>query len=522
MASSKKEKGQLSYLQLPLPSGQRDATETRVNWSGLNRAQGIDTGELSLEENISTTEAPYLTPSPKRREISALGKAAVPSPIGLWGFGGFLLLLYGDGGRVWAVKLRGENAGEPEQLPSEITVKKTTFKNDYVDDFSTVRSVVAMNLYEGGAIDGSYTKKLLLFPEKISMDFEGDTLAPAIIPDAIMPNIRYATVHLSRLYGVAAPSKDKEPDRICVSGYNNYANWDVDTDADFSEAHAWISAAQSNIKATGAFTGITTYLNSVVAFKKDYMHEVIGSSNPFRINDVFSEGAVDNRTVVEVDGTLFFVSEDAVKVYTGGNPRVMSYKLGLGRFYNPVAGTDGRKYYLYAEDADGEKHLFVYDTLVMQWAEEKITERVISFAKNEVGLYMLTKDFGGGGHLYRVDTGDYLGQSWRAETDLTLGRTVDIKHIRKVQLLCDIAPGSSLRASLILGEGSRDERGEVIFERTNSSEREIRTAIRVVPRQTAHWGAKLRLSGEGFCRVYQAEISLKGGGELFTTLEQEW
>lgn len=517
-----KNKGQLSYLQMPLPSGQRDTTSTRVNWSGLNRAQKLDTGELSLEENISTTEAPYLTPSPKRREMSVLGKPAVPAPIGLWGFSDFLLLLYGDEGRVWAVKLKGEGAGAPELLPDEIKVKKTTFTNDYADDFLTLRSVVAMNLYEGGAIDGSYTKKLLLFPEKISMDFDGKSLAPALITDVIMPNIRYATVHLSRLYGVMGPAKGKEPDRICVSGYNNYANWDVDTDGDYSEAHAWISAAQSNIRATGAFTGITTYLNSVVAFKKDYMHEVVGSSNPFRINDVFSEGAVDNRTIVEVDGILFFVSEDAVKVYTGGNPRVMSYKLGIDRFNNAVAGTDGRKYYLYAEDAAGKKHLFAYDTLVMQWAEETVDERVLSFAKNDVGLYMLTKDDEEQGHIYRVDTDDYFGQRWKAETDLTLGRTVDIKHIRKVQLLADLAPGSSLRASLIYNEGSRGEREEVIFERGNGSEREIRTAIRVVPRLTAHWGAKLRLEGEGFCRIYQAEISVKGGGELFTTLEQEW
>jgi hypothetical protein len=264
----------------------------------------------------------------------------------------------------------------------------------------------------------------------------------------------------------------------------------------------------SNVKATGEFTGITTYLNSAVAFKRDYIHEVTGNANPFKINDIYAEGATDNRNIADVDGNLIFVSDDAVKVYTGGNPRVLSYKLNVRQFNNAVAGTDGRRYYLYCEEEKNVKHLFVYDTLVMQWAEEDIDEAVISFAKNSAGFYLLTE----GGNIYRIDSGDYAGQAWSAETDLTAGRTIDIKHIQKIQILADVGAGSAIKAHLIY-DGENDP--QEIYSYTNALGVEKRAVIRVVPRNTAHWGVKLRLSGTGFSRVYQAEITLKGGGELY-------
>lgn len=535
-----KKKDDLKYLQVPLPSEAKKAVTVRVNWSGLNRTQDLDTGELALERNISTSEAPALSPCPKPEEVMR----NIDDPVGLWGFDDFLLLLCNTGGGeigAYRIEETVDDEGhisyktDVTTFPTEINEKGYKYSNKFANNFDVERSVVAMNLYKsasaenGGVVGGTYEKKLLVFPDRISMNFDaedGKIWGSEIIPGNIMPNIRFATVHLSRLYGAAAPDAESEPDRVCVSGYNDYSNWNLDTDDDFSEAHAWYSAAQSNVRATGAFTGIATYLNSVVAFKKDYMHEITGSANPFRINDVFAEGAVNNRCIVEVDGTLFFVSDDAVKVYTGGNPRVMSYKLGIKKFINPAAGTDGRKYYLYCMDEGGSAHLFVYDTVVMEWAEEDAPDEVRAFAQTRHGLYALTRLVDGTGRITRLDTGNFAGQSWRAETDLstalTGGRnTVDIKHVQKVQLLADMEPGSSLKAELIYNDVSGSKRTEKVFEKTNAENRVIRLPIRVVPRNTAHWGVRLALSGEGFVKIYHAQITAKAGGELYTTLRAD-
>jgi len=492
---------------MPLPSPAKEKRVVKVNWSGLNKTQILDTGELSLEENISTLEAPYLTPSPEPRWLKSYGNA---TPISMFGFDNFLIVIYKSGGTVYIDHITNIDTGAG-------TVLKTGTLSSSADQ----RCVLMFNVFNGNPLDGTYDKKLVIFPDKMSMDFvpPGSSFNPAIIE--YMPNIRFATVYLSRIFGVGAGTNSDRPDRFFVSGFNDYSNWNLDTATEYNPSNAWVSAAQSNVKATGEFTGITTYLNSVVAFKRDYMHEVTGNQNPFRVNDIFAEGALDNRNIMEVDGNLIFVSDDAVKIYTGGNPRIISYKLGVGRFSNTVAGNDGRRYYLYCKDEKGYPHLFVYDTLIMQWSEEVVRDEIVAFAKNSIGFYMLTANC----TIYRVDSNNYYqpdtwvaynNYPWAAETDISAGHTIDIKHIQKVQILADIAPGATVNAYLLKdGEKYNPSVHNPIYSYTNTEGAQKKIVIRVVPRNTAHWGNKLRVSGVGFCRVYQAEITLKGGGELF-------
>ena len=500
---AKKQEG-LTYLQVPLPAHTKLRTVVRTNWSGLNKTQVLDTGEMSHEENISTFEAPYLTPSPNRTDVTNnfAGKAKNyrgSKPIGLFGFDNFLVLIYKNGLGVMVAHIT--------DIDNSATVCTGNLGNNSEDK----RTVLMFNVFNGNPLDGTYDKRLVIFPDKRSMKFNPvDGEAPDEIPH--MPNVVYATVYLSRIFGVGAGTSSDKPDRIFVSGFNDYTNWELDTATEYNPSNAWVSAAQSNVKATGEFTGITTYMNSVVAFKKDYMHEITGNSNPFRVNDVYAEGAMDNRTIAEVDGNLIFVSDDAVKIYTGGNPRVISYKLGINRFEEAVAGNDGRRYYLYCQDEKKKRHLFVYDTLVMQWAEELIDEDVVSFARNSVGFYML----GANGSIYRIDSGKFEEQEWAAETDISAGHTIDIKHVQKVQMLADVEAGSTIKAYLLRdGEVFNADLHKPIYKYKNEGSAQKKVTVRVVPRNTAHWGYKLRLSGTGYSRIYQAEITLKGGGELF-------
>ena len=64
-----KKQNELQFGQVPLPQALKQYSLSKLNWSGLNRRQVIDTGALSMECNISTAEAPYLTPSQSRADI---------------------------------------------------------------------------------------------------------------------------------------------------------------------------------------------------------------------------------------------------------------------------------------------------------------------------------------------------------------------------------------------------------------------------------------------------------------------
>lgn len=544
---AKKNENKLSYLQMPLPESKKHYKMKKRSWSGLNYRQTIDTGALSMENNVSTLEAPYLVPS--QRRISILDDYT--RPIGMFGFDDFLIVIYRNGTSIY-VDYITYDADEDEYTTYTGTLQNGGASTD--DEYP--RCVVQFNVYDTPTdpVSGKYVKKLLIFPDKKSMDFEitedgftisdmsvlvkeftptGDKNTPpdtashnyyyrntktsdvykwvddmsdsensgwkVSVPPA-MPNIKYAAVHLSRLFGV-------DDDRVYASGYNDYTNWNLDTIDEYNESNAWCSPAQSNTKAGGVFTGITNFQGHIVCFKRDFMHEIYNTKNPFRIQDIYAEGAIDHRTIQDVDGRLIFVSEDDVKIYTGSNPRIIGYYLNMPEYVNAVSGTDGRCYYLYCEDADENKRLFVYDTIAENWSEQTIYDTVLSFAHNKHGMYMLCDD----GYIYKMDTGNYR-HSWSFETDLITNETVNIKHIKKIQMFADIASGANIKAYILYDDEEFDEdTSHLVYSSTGYGQK----PIRVKPRQTASYGIKLHIEGYGYVKLYELELFMENGGDLY-------
>lgn len=564
---AKKNENKLSYLQMPLPEGRKHYKMTKRSWSGLNYRQTIDTGALSMENNISTLEAPYLVPSQK--PISILDRYT--HPISMFGFDDFLLVIYRSGTSIY-VDYIIYDSDQDEYTTYTGTLQASGASSD--DEYP--RCVVQFNVYDTPTdpVSGEYVKKLLIFPDKKSMFFHTDDLlndenndtgndfkiydmdvlvktyknntAPYLPPETAshnyyykntstkaieadteygaavyrwvddesdsensgwkvsvppaMPNIKYAAVHLSRLFGV-------DDDRVYASGYNDYTNWNLDTVDEYNESNAWCSPAQSNTKAGGVFTGITNFQGHIVCFKRDFMHEIYNTKNPFRIQDIYAEGAIDNRTIQDVDGKLIFVSEDDVKIYTGSNPRIIGYYLNMPEYANAVSGTDGRCYYLYCEDADENKRLFVYDTIAEHWSEQAIYDTVLSFAHIKNGMYMLCAD----GYIYKMNTGNYR-HSWSFETDLITNETVNIKHIKKIQMFADIDSGANLKVYILYDdEDFNEDTSHLVYESTGFGQK----PIRVKPRQTASYGIKLHIEGYGYVKLYELELFMETGGDLY-------
>ena len=348
-----------------------------------------------------------------------------------------------------------------------------------------------------------------------------------------IPDIRYACVAHQRLFGI-------DDGRVFASGYNDYANWALDTATEYSAENAWMSSTQSSDG--GKNVGIIAYGGSVYVFKENSTLEIINTKNPFRINEIFSVGAVNQKGIQVVGNYLIFVSNDGVKLYNGTSLKDIGYKLNIEKVNSVVAGTDGRKFYMSAEINDeGKKRLFVYDSLTGLWAEEDTgTETVtitvpsedatedgegnvagettkeierqiefVGFTKSDNGFFGLTSS----GKVFRLDTKEY-NHDWYIETDFFTNNSVDIKHIGKVQMLCDIAPGSEIRAYILYDdEEFNPEESHKIFEKKNETEKEIRIPIRVIPRKTASYGFKIRIEGKGFSKLYQMELAITGGGE---------
>lgn len=337
------------------------------------------------------------------------------------------------------------------------------------------------------------------------------------------PDIKYAVVHQSRLCGV-------DNDRIFISGFNDYSNWNYDV-LETNESNAWCTAAQANTKADGIFMGITVYDNHAVCFKKDFMQEVYNNKNPFRVVDVYPEGCIDNRSIQEVDGKLFFVSDNEVKLYTGANPKNIGYLLNIDRFDTAIAGGDGRNYYLFYVSGN-ESGLVVYDTFAEAWSVQDLPQYkegselyscdVLSFAHNNHGMFMLTKE---NGQIYKMDTNSY-STNWAFETDMSTAvssstssgfKSMDIKHIRKIQLYGDFSESSRLKIyGLYDNEEFNANSSHLLFD-SGVVDTKKHIPIRLRPRMTANYGFKLHFQGSGYVKIYSLEVYKTRGGDLYKT-----
>ena len=157
---AKKKEEQLSYLQMPLPSGRKYSKMTKRSWGGLNYKQTIDTGALSKERNMSSLEAPYLVPSQKMAEYAGYYE----NPISLFGFEDFLIIVYREDSRIKIDYIK--DAGSPY---TSVLQEDASTKGD--DDYP--RCIVPFNVYDTPTdpVTGKYIKKLLIYPDCKSMDF---------------------------------------------------------------------------------------------------------------------------------------------------------------------------------------------------------------------------------------------------------------------------------------------------------------------------------------------------------------
>lgn len=351
-----------------------------------------------------------------------------------------------------------------------------------------------------------------------SLDTGDGTSGFAVCVPPSYPNIDYATVHLSRVFGV----KDG---KVYSSGYNDYSNWALDTVSESNESNAWCSQTQASTRADGDFTGIALYDNHVICFKKNYIHEIYNNKNPFRVVDVCECGSIDNRSIQEVNGMLFFVSESDVMVYTGASPKKIGQALNIDKFTKSISGGDDRNYYLYCEDKNQNGYLFVYDTLVGEWSQRELKEdcSVIGIEHCDCGMFMLLSDKDGKGTVYKIDTNNYK-HNWSFETDLSTVltasssstyKTVNIKHIAKLQLLAYIEKNSYFKVYALYDDEEFDEeKSHLLFD---SDGRSGLTAVRLKPRMTANYGYKLHFEGYGYVRIHEMEMSINAGGELYVS-----
>ncbi len=503
-----KKNNTVPYGAMSIPSGESRYSILRWGWRGLNRTDTIDSGNITDCSGVMVNP-PYVDVCADLK-VFDLGEY-IKNPIGIFGFDDFLIVIYKEGTATKIARIG----------------KGTTHTGTLSLSDDALRSIVQFNVAVNteNIVAAEYVRKLLIFPDKQSVNFdpaddetgfalsglegvqtETDEEGKTTTKTIAFPDIKYATVYGSRLFGV-------DDEKVYASAFNNYANWDLDTADDTSEAHAWVSMTQSNVKADGYFTGIYTYDNHVVLFKKDFTQLVYNNKNPFRVVDLTAYGADNPYAIAEAGGVLFFASSDNVYAFTGGTPKAIGDELGIANYSGVTLGSFKDKLYMCV----GEE-LYLYRDGV--WSVRALDEsgHIDQFATNDNGLYGLQKALG---RIVVIDsdahenavTGVGGGSdgltygNWWFETDLMCAGKLDVRRVKKVSVLCDIAEGASVKVKLIRDDGTATE--------VLSSAGSGRKILRGMVRGFGGYAHKLRFEGSGKVRICAAELLISWGGDVY-------
>ena len=255
-----------------------------------------------------------------------------------------------------------------------------------------------------GYYEGTYARKA---PR--NTDFESAEFWYTQVSDYVavsdVPVIRYACVDNNRIFAA-------DGNNIYASSQGKYDEWTRFADDDGNPDP--LGSYAEKLDTPQDITGIVKYRGNVVITKPDLVYEAYGNRPPYRINEIAKTGCIDGRSIVEVNSVLYWLGRKGVYAYTGGQPEIISEKLGK-TFENGVAGTDGRKYYISAFDGD-EWELYVYDTFTGLWHVEDDLE-CVGFAYAQGYMHALSKD----GKLYKFNSGGERVK-WEFETqEFTFG-----------------------------------------------------------------------------------------------------
>lgn len=244
----------------------------------------------------------------------------------------------------------------------------------------------------------------------------------------------------------------------------------------------------------GEFTGCIAYSSTVLFWKENCLHKVLGSyPAQYEIYTYTVPGIQkgSEKSLAVLNETLFFKGRGGVYAYSGGVPELLTENFGTRRFYDAVGGTDGERYYISMRDENGDWELYVFDTQRAIWLREDETH-ALDFAYLDGTLYYLDAATG-----KLMTTGQDTDEEGAIGWSATLCQMDETSHGRKcyskLYLRADMEAGAWLKV-----EVSTDGRPfRQVFSTHN--ERAKTLQIPILPVRCDNF--RIRLSGKGGCLI---------------------
>ena len=275
--------------------------------------------------------------------------------------------------------------------------------------------------------------KLVIYPDKVYVDMTDDTMHSL---GTNVPDLDYICASENRLWGVSNADKT-----IYVSALGDPASF-----FDYSGDSGSYSVA---VGSEGDFTGICAFGGSVLVWKENLLHKVLGSfpSEYYTIDyPIYGVQKGSSKSLVVINNVLYYKGVYGIYQYGGNRPLNISGKLGNGIYTDAVASGDADNYYIGMADPSGAYHLYVYDIKRGLWVK-RYDRQMISAATSNMTAYFISPDKYGNNVLYTVSEHERanMNTEWMAELIEVTEDTFDRKGYTKLNVRLDMAEYSTLQ-----------------------------------------------------------------------------
>lgn len=273
----------------------------------------------------------------------------------------------------------------------------------------------------------------------------------------------------------------------------------------------------------GEFTGCTVYNNYPMFFKENKVYRVYGDkASNFELVSDDKPGVLagSSKSIKIVDDILYYLSPHGIIRYLGNVATELSTEF-FEMFYDGVAGTDGKKYYISMKSKNGYK-LMVYDYKKKLWCVEDNLQ-VVDFAQYGKRLYALDNNH----NIWCMNPGDDLTDFPLSSTAMTLEDdfesfiefgdyycdSPDKKGISKLFFRISIEANSQVEL-LINYDSERDENNNRLWQsvKTISTTNKKSFLLPVIPKRCDHF--RIKLSGTGKYVLYSLSYEYYKGSEM--------
>ena len=284
----------------------------------------------------------------------------------------------------------------------------------------------------GSHIIRSISGRTLTFDKDI---FQAGTEAGTVVAERKVPDLTCICECDNRIWGA-------EGTTIWASALGDPKNFYV-YDGLSTDSYA------ASVGTEGEFTACIAYSSTVLFWKEDCVHKVLGSYPAqyeiytYKVPGV-QKGA--EKSLCIINETLFYKGRAGVYAYTGGTPELLTECFGTRRFSDGVAGTDGERYYISMQTEGGAWELYVLDTARGIWLREDNTHAA-DWAYLDGTLYYLD---GATGKV--MMTGQDRSEEGRIPWSATLCPFNETVHGRKgysrLYLRADLEAGAWVKAEV--------------------------------------------------------------------------